>query len=94
VTPAQKFSSYGSELPQKSTAPTPDGREGRLFPPEQSWKTLTLVNELTASGNKFLPELIRGAVGDCKEDVDLSRSPVKSRLIVCSNAMWRLRVLA
>jgi hypothetical protein len=28
---------------------------------------LTLVNELTASGNKFLPELIRGAVGIAKK---------------------------
>jgi hypothetical protein len=52
---------------KKVPPPTPDGREGRLFPPEQSWKTLTLVNELTASGNKFLPELIRGTVGIAKK---------------------------
>src|SRR5207248_9515888 len=53
--------------PKKVPPPTPDGREGRLFPPEQSWKTLTLVNELTVGGNKFLPELIRSGMGIAKE---------------------------
>jgi hypothetical protein len=32
---------YSKKLPP----PTPDGCEGRLFPPEQSWKTLRLLNE-------------------------------------------------
>jgi hypothetical protein len=41
---------------KKLPPPTPDGREGRLFPPEQSLKTLTLLNELPAGGNKFLYE--------------------------------------
>jgi hypothetical protein len=36
--------------------PHPRGREGRLFPPEQSLKTLRLVNELPAGGNKILYE--------------------------------------
>src|SRR6266478_7071339 len=31
---------------KKVPPPTPDGREGRLFPPEQSSKTLRLLNEL------------------------------------------------
>src|SRR5712671_2769320 len=52
---------------KKVPPPTPDGREGRLFPPEQSWKTLTLVNELTAGGNKFLPQLTRGTIGIAKK---------------------------
>ena len=38
---------------KKVPPPTPDRREGRLFPPEQSWKTSTLLNELLAGGNKF-----------------------------------------
>ena len=46
--------------PKEVPPPTPDGREGRLFPPEQSWKTLRLLNELAAGGNKILHELFRG----------------------------------
>jgi hypothetical protein len=42
---------------KKLPPPTPDGREGRLFPPEQSLKTLRLLNELPAGGNKFLYEI-------------------------------------
>jgi hypothetical protein len=38
---------------KKLPPPTPDRREGRLFPPEQSWKTLRLLNELPADRNKF-----------------------------------------
>jgi hypothetical protein len=34
--------------------PRPKEREGRLFPPEQSLKTLRLLNELPAGGNKIL----------------------------------------
>jgi hypothetical protein len=38
-----------------STAPhAPKGREGRLFPPEQSWKTSRPVDELGAARNKIL----------------------------------------
>jgi len=43
--------------PKKVPPPTPDGREGRLFPPEQSWKTALLVTELGFSRNKILREL-------------------------------------
>jgi len=42
---------------KKVPPPTPDGREGRLFPPEQSWKTALLVTELGFSRNKILREL-------------------------------------
>jgi len=45
--------------PKKVPPPTPDGREGRLFPPEQSWKTSVLVIELTGRRNKILRELMR-----------------------------------
>ena len=38
---------------KKVPPPTPDRREGRLFPPEQSWKTLTVLNDLLAGSNKF-----------------------------------------
>jgi hypothetical protein len=38
---------------KKLPPPTPDRREGRLFPPEQSWKTSRLLNELPADRNKF-----------------------------------------
>ena len=44
---------------KKVPPPTPDGREGRLFPPEQSWKTALLVIELTGRRNKILHELMR-----------------------------------
>src|SRR5215212_9757909 len=43
---------------KKVPPPTPDRREGRLFPPEQLWKTLRLVNELAAGRNKNLCEKI------------------------------------
>src|SRR5882724_11780255 len=39
---------------KKLPPPTPDGREGRLFPPEQSSKTSRLLNELRADGNNFM----------------------------------------
>src|SRR3981081_607189 len=39
--------------PKKLPPPTPDRREGRLFPPEQSSKTSRLLNELPADRNKF-----------------------------------------
>src|SRR5882724_11288226 len=39
--------------PKKLPPPTPDRREGRLFPPEQSWKTSRLLNELPADRNNF-----------------------------------------
>jgi hypothetical protein len=42
---------------KKVPPPTPDRREGRLFPPEQSLKTSRLLNELLAGGNKFLCEI-------------------------------------
>jgi hypothetical protein len=44
-------------VPKKIPPPTPEGREGRLFPPEQSSKTVQLVNELHRRGNKILHEL-------------------------------------
>ena len=53
--------------PKKLPPPTPDGREGRLFPPEQSWKTLTLLIELAAGGNKILGEFMRGVTGIAKK---------------------------
>ena len=40
--------------PKKIPPPTPEGREGRLFPPEQSSKTAQQVNELCGPGNKIL----------------------------------------
>jgi hypothetical protein len=48
---------------KKVPPPTPDRREGRLFPPEQSWKTSTLLNEVLAGGNKILHEVFRRAAG-------------------------------
>jgi hypothetical protein len=51
---------YGGSVRERTFAikklppPTPDGREGRLFPPEQSSKTSRLLNELRADGNKFI----------------------------------------
>ncbi len=46
-----------SSFPKKVPPPTPDGREGRLFPPEQSYKTALLVVELIDSRNKILRKL-------------------------------------
>ena len=45
--------------PKKVPPPTPDRREGRLFPPEQSWKTSRLLNELVDRRNKILHEIFR-----------------------------------
>jgi len=39
---------------KKVPPPTPDGREGRLFPPEQSSKAAPVVNELINGGNTIL----------------------------------------
>jgi hypothetical protein len=44
----------GRLVPKKIPPPTPEGREGRLFPPEQSSKTVELLNELLAARNKIL----------------------------------------
>jgi hypothetical protein len=38
--------------PKKVPPPTPDGREGRLFPPEQSSKSAQLLPELKRCRNK------------------------------------------
>jgi len=39
---------------RKYRPPRPKGREGRLFPPEQSWKTSRPVDELGVPRNKIL----------------------------------------
>ena len=52
---------------KKVPPPTPDGREGRLFPPEQSWKTAMLVIELTGRRNKILHELMQHDAGFAKK---------------------------
>src|SRR2546429_4181923 len=52
---------------KKVPPPTPEGREGRLFPPEQSWKTALLVIELTGRRNKILHELMRSGAGFAKK---------------------------
>jgi hypothetical protein len=52
---------------KKVPPPTPDGREGRLFPPEQSWKTALLVIELMGRRNKILHELMRRGAGFAKK---------------------------
>jgi hypothetical protein len=43
--------------PKKVPPPTPDGREGRLFPPEQSSKIWQLLPELEGCRNKNLYKL-------------------------------------
>ena len=48
-----------SSHPKKVPPPTPDGREGRLFPPEHSWKSVVLVTDLIDSCNKILCENYR-----------------------------------
>src|SRR6266498_5477208 len=48
---------------KKVPPPTPDRREGRLFPPEQSWKTSRLLNELLGRRNKILHEIFRRSRG-------------------------------
>jgi hypothetical protein len=45
---------------KKVPPPAPDGREGRLFPPEQSWKTAELVIELGIGGNKIFCRNLSG----------------------------------
>jgi hypothetical protein len=52
---------------KKVPPPTPDGREGRLFPPEQSWKTALQVIELTGRRNKILNELMQHGAGLAKK---------------------------
>src|SRR5437588_12889214 len=72
--------------PKKVPPPTPDGREGRLFPPEQSSKSGQLLPELKRCRNKNFYKLYRlsweGLVGRSM-DVDLKgRSfPLASRTI-------------
>src|SRR6058998_1557953 len=49
--------------PKKVPPPTPDGREGRLFPPEQSSKTLRQLNELQPGRNNFFIKKFRAIAG-------------------------------
>jgi hypothetical protein len=49
---------FSAVHPKKVPPPAPDGREGRLFPPEQSWKIAVVVIELGIGGNKILQELM------------------------------------
>src|SRR5213080_4402069 len=44
----------GAVIRRKYRPPRPKGREGRLFPPEQSWKASCPVDELRAARNKIL----------------------------------------
>jgi hypothetical protein len=48
---------FSSHPPKKIPPPTSEGREGRLFPPEQSSKTAQLVTEFCGRCNKILHEL-------------------------------------
>src|SRR6266581_3407678 len=79
---------------KKVPPPTPDGREGRLFPPEQSWKTLTLLIELAAGSNKILGEFMRGGSGIAKK-MSILRTQHLNLSALCDQTQgWRLRVLA
>jgi hypothetical protein len=44
----------GAVIRRRYRPPRPKGREGRLFPPEQSWKTSRPVDELGVPRNKIL----------------------------------------
>src|SRR5437588_8122426 len=48
---------FSSMRPKKVPPPTPDGREGRLFPPEQSSKSAQLLTELNRCRNKNFHKL-------------------------------------
>jgi len=73
--------------PKKVPPPTPDGREGRLFPPEQSSKTLVLVIELTGRRNRILRELLQRIISLAR---NLSPNPASSGNSFERN--WRLAV--
>jgi hypothetical protein len=61
-------SSFGFR-PKKLPPPTPDRREGRLFPPEQSSKTSRLLNELPADRNKFYVKNSHGRMRQEKNEL-------------------------
>ena|SRR6266700_3754925 len=74
--------------PKKVPPPTPDGREGRLFPPEQSWKTPLLVIELTGRRNKILRQLMRRTTRFVK---NLSPNPPRRAAPSTEMGNWQLR---
>src|SRR6266705_2661776 len=82
------------ECRKKLPPPTPDGREGRLFPPEQSWKTSRLVNELAAGSNKILHEPTRTIVIFAKEISILGRPLLDRDCVMKSRLRLSLRKLA
>jgi hypothetical protein len=47
----------GAVIRRKYRPPRPKGREGRLFPPEQSWKASCPVDELGAGRNTILAQM-------------------------------------
>src|SRR6202008_1665984 len=79
---------------KKVPPPTPDGREGRLFPPEQSLKTLRLLIELAAGRNKILGEFMQACTG-LAENMSIFRTHHLNLSASCDQTQgWRLRVLA
>jgi hypothetical protein len=54
-----RSSTFSFSHPKKVPPPTPDGREGRLFPPEQSSKVAELLAELNRCRKKIFNQFTR-----------------------------------
>jgi hypothetical protein len=65
-------STFSFSHPKKVPPPTSDGREGRLFPPEQSSKVAELLTELKRRRNKIFNQFTRNdwhfAINYCAND--------------------------
>jgi hypothetical protein len=63
---------------QKITAPHTDRCEGRLFPPEQSWKSLTVLNQPAPAVGCFVRSSFNGEFCN-NRDASVSADDSKSR---------------
>ena len=71
---------WGSGLDKKIPPPTPEGHEGRLFPPEQSFKSELGITELTPACKKIFLTQVEKKLQAALPSLREARRPLRNRL--------------